>query len=696
VTRESTLLKQARMAVSDRLEAFVSRGLNTLPAELEELQYASNVAEEKRLLARAIEQVRTRRSALEREFVRAFEIAFERKLTGVAPTDELSLDALTLVDDSAIELEIAMGRLVRKTIEEIDPGDLYGIEARIGELAAGKFLDSAHNPLGVEVAMEALNRACNGVDEDGAVRMAVANGLQPHVAAGLRNGYQEANNLLVAAGIQPRLQYHVERARDVGVAKAGAPAVPQGMVVSQALNLRDLLPVSTGTMVDIAAVVGAMMAGAPEKRRSGARILSNPKGMLYQAAVQTPVDPGLLRALSEALAAARQGGGGGGDGAAAGGVEALRNIAPQAAHPLDQLTGDLVANVFEQLQGDAELPDVVRQEIDRLPPAAFKAAVIDRSFFANPEHPARRFLGNLSTLAADPEVSAAPDGEFMQELRSVIQTIAANEGADLAVYDEATTRLQAAAERQVETRRAEHEKHAAELERAERYEVALAASRAAVHARLADWTPPEFVRGFLEGPWAEAIASADADHCVGEDGPDRLLAAVDDLLWTLTPKSATDVQAMIAMLPRVVRDLQRGTAKGMEAAARQTFFENLMRRHTELLQQARRLGEQVPQTPRVPRANADATLPYSAAMPAMLPPVMSRGALADLEEDGVARRVRLTWVSPRGANYLFTSGDGPAKSYTREAVMRMIGAGMLRMIEARPSAAERAIAAVAG
>ena len=50
--------------------------------------------------------------------------------------------------------------------------------------------------------------------------------------------------------------------------------------------------------------------------------------------------------------------------------------------------------------------------------------------------------------------------------------------------------------------------------------------------------------------------------------PDRLLATVDDLLWTLTPKSATDVQAMIAMLPRVVRDLQRGAANTMEAAAR--------------------------------------------------------------------------------------------------------------------------------
>jgi len=689
VTRESTLLKQARTAVSDRLEAFVSRGLNTLPAELEELQYASNVAEEKRLLARAIEQIKSKASTVERDFVRAFQMAFERKLTGVAPTDELSLDSLTLVDDSAIELEIAMGRLVRKTIEEIDPGDLYGIEARVGELAAGKFLDSAHNPLGVEVAMEALNRACSSVDEDGAVRMAVANGLQPHVAAGLRNGYQEANNVLVAAGIQPRLQYRVERARDVGVAKSGGSAIPEGMVVSQALNLRDLLPVSTGTMVDIAAVVGAMMAGAPEKRRSGARILSNPKGMLYQAAVQTPVDPGLLRAVAEAVAAARQGGG-------VSGVGALRDLAPQAAHPLDQLTGDLVANVFEQMQGDAELPDVVRQEIDRLPPAAFKAAVIDRSFFANPDHPARRFLGNLSALAADPEVGAAPDGAFMHELRSVIRTIAANDGADLAVYDEATTRLQAAAEEETRARRAEHERQAAEIERAERYEVALVAARAAIGAHLADWTPPAFVRGFLEGPWAEAIARADADGRTGDDGSDRLLATVDDLLWTLAPKSAADVQAMVAMLPRVVRDLQRATANAMDAGARQTFFEHLMRRHTELLQQARRAGDQATQTPRVRRASADATLPYSAAMPAMLPPVMSRGALAELEEDGKVRRVRLTWVSPRGANYLFTSGDGPAQSYTREAVMRMIGAGMLRTIEARPSAAERAIAAVAG
>lgn len=685
MSRESTLLKQARTAVSDRLAAFVGRGLDTLPAELEELQYASNVAEEKRLLGRAIEQLRSRRAQLEREFGNAFAATFERKLTGVAPTDELSLDSLTLVDDSAIELEIAMGRLVRKTIEEIDPGDLYGIEARVGELAAGKFLDSPHNPLGVEVAMEALKRACDVVDDDGAVRMAVANSLQPHVAAGLRNGYHDANEMLAAAGIQPKLQYHVERARDVGVASRSAPAIPQGMVVSQALNLRDLLPVSTGTMVDIAAVVGAMMAGAPEKRRSGARILSNPKGMLYQAAVQTPVDPGLLRALSTAVAAAREGGG----------VSTLRDLAPQAAHPLDQLTGDLVANVFEYMQSDGELPDAVRQEIDRLPPAAFKAAVIDRSFFANPEHPARRFLGNVSTLAADPETSAAPDGEFMQELRSVIQNIASAEGADLSVYDEATTRLQAAAERDAGTRRAEVASHAAELERAERMETALIAARAAIQSRVDQGSPPDFVREFLDGPWATAIATADADGHTGDTGPDRLLAAVDDLLWTLEPKSGADVQAMVKMLPRVVRDLQRATGGTMEAAPRQQFLDHLMRRHTELLQQARRTAP-AEQKARPPRAHLDATLPYSAAMPAMLPPVLSRGALAELEEDGKVRRVRLTWVSPRGANYLFTSSDGPARSFPRDAVMRLIGAGMLRKVEARPSAAERAIAAVAG
>jgi hypothetical protein len=696
VNPASHLLSRVRTLLSERVAAFLARGMDALPVELDALQAASASPEERRILARAIEQVVPLHKGFEARFLAAFGDAFDRRLKGAAPLDARpSLDELTLVDDAAIELEIALGRLVRKTLDEIDPADLYGIEVRVGELAAGRLLESPQNPAGVEAVLEALKTVCDTVPEDAAVRMGLANSLQPHAAAGLRHAYRELNDTLVAAGVQPKLQYRVERARDLGGADKPA-AIPSGMSVSQALNLRDLLPVSTNTMVDIAAVVGAMLQGAPEKRRSGARILSNPKGMLYQAAVSTPVDPNLLRALAAASNASNASNASGVVGASDG-VGAVRALAPQAAHPLDRLTGDLVANVFDHLRTDQDLPEPVRAQIDRLTPAAFQAALVDRSFFANPEHPARRFLDAMSRLAEDPETDAAPGGEFVRELGDAVASISGAEG-DLDVYEAAADRLQQAAERAAEARREDVARQAAEIERAERREAALAHARGAVQARIAERKVPDFVRGFLEGPWAEAIARSESDARTGDDGPDRRLAAVDDVLWSIAPRGAAEAQALIGLLPRLVRDLQRGAEETMPEDERQRFFDGLMRLHTEQLQRARRSAE--PATPTsAPRTQlalgGEATLPYSAGVTAMLPPLLARGTLVEIDIGGETARARLTWVSPRGGTYLFTSNTARARSFSREEMTRMLGAGALRAAQERPPAAERAIAAVA-
>ena len=66
-----------------------------------------------------------------------------RRARAAAPAD---LGALTLVDDDAMDVEIALGRLVRKTTEELDAGELAGVGARLGELAVGKALEGAGEP----------------------------------------------------------------------------------------------------------------------------------------------------------------------------------------------------------------------------------------------------------------------------------------------------------------------------------------------------------------------------------------------------------------------------------------------------------------------------------------------------------------------------------------------------------------------
>jgi len=683
------LLTQVREIAIARVGAFLARGLDGLAPALEALQSASTSLVERKILGQAISQIRPCRAALESTFMRAMREVFDRKVSGAAPKPEagVTLDQLTLVDDAAIELEIALGTLVRKTIEEIEPEQYYGIESRVGEVAAGRRIEGAANPLGVETALAALKRACEEVSDEGAVQMALANALQPHVAAGLRHAYREVNERLAEAGVQARLQYAVERAHDGGVARKERSEIPAGMSVSQALNLRDLLPISTGSPVDMATILQGMLSGPPEQQRASARILSNPKGTLFPAAVATPVDPALIQALH-----GRQAQSGEGEGGAGAALRAL--VAQQVQHPLDRLTGDLIANVFELMGTDHAVPDPVRREIDRLPIAAFKAAMLDRTFFAKAEHPLRRFLAEIDGLAADPETDTSPGSPFLGLLRETVDELVGTFDQDLSVFDAAAGRVRARTEANADEGRKALADDLARLEGAERRQTARARASATIAAQL-DARIPAFVERFLSEVWSDAVADAEANHSTGENAADRRLALVQDLAWSVAPKSPDDLKRLRDLLPRLVPALQRGMADaGMPEPERKAFLDELMKTHTGLLQTARG-AKPVPAPTSMPTRVAAVPVPVYSLPPSGLPkPLLDKGAIVEFRTETGSARAKLAWVSPQRTRYAFTSSASGARFLSREELSRALADGAARVIGAEPTAVERAIAVV--
>ena len=67
----SPLLDRVRTLLAERVGAFLARGLDALPGELDALQSGSTSPEERRILARALEQVRPQRAAIETRFLTA-------------------------------------------------------------------------------------------------------------------------------------------------------------------------------------------------------------------------------------------------------------------------------------------------------------------------------------------------------------------------------------------------------------------------------------------------------------------------------------------------------------------------------------------------------------------------------------------------------------------------------------------------
>jgi len=83
-------------------------------------------------------------------------------------------------------------------------------------------------------------------------------------------------------------------------------------------------------------------------------------------------------------------------------------------------------------------------------------------------------------------------------------------------------------------------------------------------------------------------------------------------------------------------------------------------------------------------------------LPEQLPmvPALAVGSWLELEIKGHWQRTQLSWVSPHGTMYLFTSGQGKTQSMSQRMLARMLAAGRLRVLSDQASMVDGALNAV--
>src|SRR5262245_3110256 len=694
-------IAQVRDLARARLCSSLGTALVALPNDLYALGARSQSLGEHRILGHAVVQVEVHGAKIAAAFEREFVAVFDAKcVPRAAPTlQAMSLSQATLVDDAQMEQQIALGNLARKTRFELDVADLYAIEMRIGELAAGMWLEGDANPVGPEAVFEALRRACEAAPTEGAVKLAILNALQPHIGLALGPLYHELNDLLAQQGVVPAIRHTVEKSlhAPAGAGTAGGiqPTGIGTVALSQAISLRDLLPLSASMPIDLTGIVTAYLQGPPEMRRYGARMLADPAGSLFTHAMATEVDSTLLSELSALQGAAAPGAERSTD---AGDLLAvLQHLARTRRHPLDQLTGELIAVVFDYLLHNGDIAAAVKEQIARLQIVAFKAALLDRSFFARREHPLRELLTAIADAATDPEIDTDPDRRFVPGLRAVVDEVLAGFSEDLAVFVTARERVGTL----VGELRHESEQAAAALAAAiaEQERLAEARARAATEIeRRATAAAPEFVRKLLMDTWSGLLVEAAEHQRTGDDSWDARLRLIDELFWSLEPKSAADVPRLTAMLPKLVAGLSAGMkAVGTPSELRQAFFDELMRAHAALLQATKTQRAVAPKpTPppaSPPRQAAAIDVPELAGDAA---PPLERGAIVEFADVEPPVRARLCWVNPKRTVYLFMARGANSRQMSSDELAAALRKDEVRVIKGGSAIVEHALAAVIG
>jgi hypothetical protein len=336
-------------------------------------------------------------------------------------------------------------------------------------------------------------------------------------------------------------------------------------------------------------------------------------------------------------------------------------VSDQLEHDTDRITMDVIALLFDYVFRDPSIPESLREIFGRLQVPVVKVGLLDRTFFSDRHHPARKLIDHLAAAAigatGDPRYFEA----FQRTATAVIDDVCYSFEIDVAAFAQADRKLTAFIESEAKSTETAAETDVALALAKEEQEEDRSFVRAQVRDKLAGIEVPFEVRSFTETVWADYLADLRKREGASGPGLAKGLKTVDDLLWSITAKERTAQKARLTkMVPGLVVSLRGGCkALNLEPERVKPFFDELYRLHMEAIK---------PQVAKadVAAAAAAAVAEGTAATPAThgLPSNVNVHDFVNdmvlgtwLSFDTAEGRVnaRLHWISPMRTRYVFTS-----------------------------------------
>ncbi|GJJ04178.1 hypothetical protein RugamoR64_47160 [Duganella rhizosphaerae] len=402
--------------------------------------------------------------------------------------------------------------------------------------------------------------------------------------------------------------------------------------------------------------------------------------------------------------------------AAGGNVFYLPNIKasmPQGSlSRTDESTIDLLSAIFDTVFHDQNISQEIRDLIRFLQIPVLKAALVDKNFFFQEAHPARRLIDLLSRMGW--EQRKGPEDPLFQAMQRSVDRVGRDYDHELSVFTEAVNELEAsiqAEERAAATAIAEPIAAALKQERmAESSKLA----KNAVALRIGTGEVIAVVEAFLEQRWVSVLTIA---YSIEDDKPGAVNNAtktMDDLIWSVRPKlNADERKQLIAKLPVLLTTLNKWLdIIKWQDADRLQFFAELAECHASIvraplemsaerqLEISMQVAQQAAERRLELQAKADAAARAEAEARAQQQPdpeeedaaievdSLTRGMWLEFEQEGGgSRKVKLAWISPLRTLYIFStaarqeafsmSGEQLAKRFLEQTVQVVRSEGVV-------------------
>ncbi len=636
-----------------------------------------------------------------------------------APLELPDFEGLQLVDDEDLSEHIVIREFGAQLSETCDE-ELYTLNRRVAALLGQDELIDNTNPLAPPIVCRALSDACATIGSDAEGRLLLLRRLERHLHIGLPKVYQEINGYLIERGILPDLKRTYRRSATAtgDSSKSNASHSPAGQVAtgpSGSANQTGSVSVSSEGILEALQRLGQARA-AQSQPQTATTLASNAvsatsfenapptQGIVLDSAT---VNQLLLSSLNEMQHAPVTPGGT----AIVNQVRMVRDSEnAQQVGGLEAVTIDIVAMLFDFIFDDAHIPVAIKALISRLQIPVLKVAMLNPGFFADRQHPTRRFLGSVSGISMRWGSSVDESDPFYAKLAELVERIQSEFENDVEIFGTALAELEAF----VKERDGEEDTTALtaanivmqrELE-TESWERA----QRAVKTFRASNSLPRLIDDFFGEHWLAVLQSIAVREDENETDWKAAKDTMQDLAWSIKAKKSPDDRLkLISLLPRMLAQLNKGLDSiHADPAQRSAFFDALVQYHSAALK-----GETpaAPETPTEPQPVAESPPSFNPAEDGDLlvtrsmdngveveevilvgaSPIwraddreifrmvseLKRGDWVEfLDEDGNTNRERLNWISPQRGILLFSNHrSSKAISIAPEALARQIRDG---------------------
>ncbi|MDP2057073.1 MAG: DUF1631 domain-containing protein, partial [Thiobacillus sp.] len=577
---------------------------------------------------------------------------------------------LSLVDDQDYEITLAVDKATSR-LRYNCAEELVALDARIAHLLGRSDLSENDSPLGPRILCEALLDGITRMQLEQDIQIVLLNQFDLVLTTELAHIYQSINRYLIDRGILPDLKVGAKsRAQNTSAAQnspasAGPALAMQGQTGGDMFRLFEQL--AHGGSAAAGAGAGGYAGGAAAGL-AGFSLLDS-LGQLQSGAMMLPGGGRFELPLLEAATI----------------QNVLRSLQQspvmQAASPLDAVLVDAVAMLFDVVFDEAAIPDRLKAQIARLQIPVLKAAMLDRNFFSQSNHPVRRMLDAIATLAVHLPENEAGNAR-MEAISQVVSRVLDSFEQDIAVFDSAATELEAMGtlleDTLEETVDASLQQDIAQLKQSERAELAPVIVHDFINRALKEQSVADAVREFLRRDWAQLLTLDYVKE--GEQGAhfNSHVETMRELVWSVQPKADMDARLMLVrILPGLLKRLREGVAEiGLPQKLCDRFFATLVILHANAVRPNAQpvplpdiTPEEIEELAPSPAADIAAmTAPVSEAVPAapevedeftLRARALNKGDWVEFHyDDGTFRWARLGWASSIKNTYLFSDQDG--------------------------------------